>query len=430
MRTAGTQHQVNRRPGTFSVGAKTHEARQRASYGDRSPGRGALGAFECGVLEALYESRKGFQPAVITGISIGAVNAAILAGAGIEALGQAWRERFALHGPPPAPFVGMPTFHGPALASSPLGPLAALLQPVYEQLLPRLAQQHLSLLGNDGMYRIRPEYLFAGPAATLFTDSYYDTTPLRQTLQDIVNFERLNSDSEVVVTAVNVATGEVVNFASTRAIEERPVANDESPFANTGPLSLDHILASGSIPPSFPPTRVEGNSFWDGGLYTNTPLSEAINCLERCDGGSRDVEREVIFVELVPMSGNVPTNMQEVVSRLLNIIFSSKLALDRKLFKKVNAYIELAREVDQFLGDVTTDSPLKARAEAIRGLKGYQELMAHRRINAFTRVSIESHPELGNALDFSKETIERRIRAGYEEAKKQGIQTPSDVPVE
>jgi NTE family protein len=120
-------------------------------------GGGALGAFECGVLKALYECREGFRPAVITGISIGAVNAALLAGAGIEALDQAWRERFALRGPPPPPSAGIPTPYGPALVGSLPGPLAALWQPVYEQLLPRLGQQYLSILGNEGMYRVRPE---------------------------------------------------------------------------------------------------------------------------------------------------------------------------------------------------------------------------------------------------------------------------------
>jgi hypothetical protein len=113
-------------------------------------GGGALGAFECGVLRALYGHREDFRPAVITGISIGAVNAAILAGAGIEALERAWRDRFALRGPP--------------LPGSPLGPLAALWQPVYEQVLPRQAQQYLAFLGKEGMYRVRPEYLYAGPA--------------------------------------------------------------------------------------------------------------------------------------------------------------------------------------------------------------------------------------------------------------------------
>jgi predicted acylesterase/phospholipase RssA len=324
----------------------------------------------------------------------------------------------------------MPTPYGPPLPGSPLGPLAALWQPVYEQLLPHQAQQYLAFLGNEGMYRIRPEYLYAGPAATLFTDSFYDTTPLRQTLQEIVNFDRLNSDIRVVVTAVNVATGEVANFGNRRAIEERREGNTGSPFANAEGLSIGHILASDSIPPSFPPTRVEVGTFWDGGPYMNTPLSEAINCLERCDGGSMDVEREVVFVELVPMPGDVPTNMQEVVSRLLHILFSSKLVLDEKLFRKVNSFIDLARRLDSLLGEVPADSPLRKQVEEIRRHKGYRELTGHRRINAFTQVSLASHPDLANALDFSKATIEARIKAGYEDAIRQGIKTPRHVPAE
>ena len=98
----------------------------------------------------------------------------------------------------------------------------------------------------------------------------------------------------------------------------------------------------------------------------NTPLSAAINCPERCDHGGLDVEREVIVVELFPMPGDVPADIQEVVSRVFNIIFSSKLVLDEKLFAKVNAYIDLARRVDELLAKVPAGSPLRGEAEAIR----------------------------------------------------------------
>jgi predicted acylesterase/phospholipase RssA len=255
----------------------------------------------------------------------------------------------------------------------------------------------------------------------------YDTAPLRQTLQEVVDLDRLNRDSRVVVTAVNVATGEVANFGNARAIEEGRQASKQSPFPNAGGLSLDHVLASGSIPPSFPPTRVEGGSFWDGALYMNTPLSEAINCLERCDRGSLDVEREVIVVELYPMPGSLPANIQEVVSRFFSIIFSSKLVLDEELFGKVNAYIDLARRIDEFLGKVPKKSPLRAEAEAIRGHEGYVQLTGHRPINAFTKISLASHPELADASDFSKATIEARIKAGYEAAVRQEVGEPHPV---
>jgi NTE family protein len=387
-------------------------------------GGGALGAYEYGVLQALYETRgRDFKPAVITGISIGAVNAAILVGGGIDKLEEAWRNRFALPQAPHSPCAEIPPAYGqaiPSLIQQYLAAAGSLLAPV--------VQQHLSLFGNAGMYRPRPEYAIAGPAATLFTDSFYETTPLRQTLQDLVNLDQLNSESCVVVTAVNVATGEAANFGNTRGIKENRLEGGASPFTNSGSLTIDHIVASGSLPLSFPPTRVDGGCFWDGGLYLNTPLSVAINCLERCDDGSPDVEREMIVVELFPMAGAVPTNLREVVARLFNIIFSSKLLLDEKLFAQVNDYIDLTRDLDDLLRRVEQDPALKSRVDHIRRHEGYQRLKRHRRIDAFTKVPFTAHAGLANASDFSRASIEDRLKAGREEATKQGIGRPRYLP--
>jgi NTE family protein len=401
-------------------------------------GGGALGAYECGVLQALYETRgRDFKPAVITGISIGAVNAAILVGGSIDTLEEAWRKRFALPQAPHWPCVEIPPPYGQAIppliqqylaaAGSLRPPLPSLVESLWTQLLPPVVQQHLSLFGNAGMYRPRPEYAIAGPAA-LFTDSLYETTPLRQTLQDLVNLDRLNSDSCVVVTAVNVATGEAAYFGNTRGIKENRREGGESPFTNGGSLTIEHIVASGSLPPSFPATRVEGGCFWDGGLYLNTPLSVAINCLERCDDGSPDVEREVIVVELFPMAGEVPTSIREVVARFFNIIFSSKLVLDEKLFGQVNDSIDLTRHLDDLLGRVEQDPALKSRVDHIRRHDGYQRLKRHRSIDAFTKVPFTAPAGLANASDFSKASIENRLKAGREEAMRQEIGKPRYLP--
>jgi NTE family protein len=259
-------------------------------------GGGALGAYECGVLEALYKARKNFIPEVITGISIGAVNAAILAGAGIEALGDAWRKRFALleavpHSPlplvPPVPAFGQlipgGQFIPPILQQhlAALGvmltPLPPFLQPVLGQIIPQFIQQQLSAFGNESMYRVRPEYLYSGPLASMFTNSFCDTTPLRETLQEVVDLDNLNHYCQVAVTAVNVTTGQLANFGNTKSLEIKD--GQESLFTNQDRLSIDHILASGSLPPNFPATWVDGSSYWDGGLFSNTPLSVAISAV-------------------------------------------------------------------------------------------------------------------------------------------------------
>ena len=185
-----------------------------------------------------------------------------------------------------------------------LAPLPPLVQPVLAQFIPQFIQQHLSAMGNESMYRLRPEYLYSGPLASMFTNSFCDTTPLRETLREVVCLEQLNHYCQVAVTAVNVATGQLANFGNKIGLEvekkafkleteARPArsaktrtqeGSKESQFTNEERLTVDHILASGSLPPNFPATCVDGSSYWDGGLYSNTPLSVAINCLESyCD---------------------------------------------------------------------------------------------------------------------------------------------------
>jgi NTE family protein len=383
-------------------------------------GGGALGAYECGVLQALYETRgRDFKPAVITGISIGAVNAALLVGGGIDKLEEAWRKRFTLPQMPLSPGSEVPHACNQAIPAFIRQCLASA-----GSLLPQVVQQHLSLFGNPGMYHPRPEYAIAGPTAAFFTDSFYQITPLRQTLRDLVDLDRLNDDCCMVVTAVNVATGKAANFGNARGIKENRLEGGESPFANSGSLTIDHVIASGSLPPSFPPTQVDGGYFWDGGLHVNTPLSVAINCLERCDGGSSDVERELIVVELFPMAGEVPTSIREVVARFFNIVFSSKVELDEKLFAQVNDSIDLIHHLDELLRRGETDPALKGLVENIRRQAGYQRLKRHRRIDAFMKVPFTAHDRVANASDFSRATIEDRIKAGREEALRQEIGQP------
>ncbi|HET6515432.1 MAG TPA: patatin-like phospholipase family protein [Thermodesulfovibrionales bacterium] len=371
-------------------------------------GGGALGAYECGVMKELYESRgPNFKPDVITGISIGAINAAILAGSENPAatLEHVWREGFSL-----------------------LTPLPAFLEATYESLIPQKVQQYLSALGNESMYRLRPEYYCSPVFAPFFTSSIYDTSPLRATLETVVDLNRLNRDCQVVVTAVNVETGKAAIFGN------RLSMNGGVTFDNEDGLSIDHVIASGSLPPAFPMTEIKQNFYWDGGLHSNTPLSEAINCLERCKAGSLDVRRELIIVELVPMEGEKPGNIEEVMSRFFNIIFASKLNLDAKLFSQYSDFVDLAGHLDVLLRAIEADDDLRKKVDkalsssgssitvnAIRNHAGYKELMDHRRIDAFTYVPFTAGHALRNASDFSKGSIEARIEAGQQEARKQKI---------
>jgi NTE family protein len=336
-------------------------------------GGGALGAYEYGVVRALYEKRPRFVPAVITGVSIGAINAAILAGAKddpIQTLDTVWRRDF----------------------TEP-GCLPPLVEAWYDALVPSNLAVYASMTGNHGMYRIRPDYLVDPFHAT----SIYNLLPLRETLSRVIDLHRLNSNAvtRVSLEAVNVATSELVTFD------------------NRSGLSFEHIIASASLPPSFPMTRIGSDNFWDGGLISNTPLSSAINCLEELDADEPDVHRELIVVELFPRREKIPTDLLGVINRSVELRFINRLAMDKRLFAKVDSFIDLRRDIDDLLGQVGHIPT----ADKIRQSPGYKELAKHRKIDSFKVIRCQNLPaDRAYAGDFSRSTVELRIEAGYKDA--------------
>ena len=250
-------------------------------------GGGALGAYEYGVLKALYESRPGFRPVAVAGISIGAITAAVLGGAAgdpIHALDTLWRRKLTVASPVPAPWLPAPI------------------------------DRALATFGNPGMYQLQAG-LFTTP--WLLT-SIYDTAPLRETLAELVDPRRLDDDTtRVIVGAINVATGVMEYFRSRQP----------------GGLTFEHVAASGSLPPSFPMTPIGEHRYWDGGLFSNTPLGPAINALEQAAGGDRAVERELVVVELFPMRAAVPRTFTDVLQRMVQLQYTSRLTLDGELLR-------------------------------------------------------------------------------------------------
>lgn len=329
-------------------------------------GGGALGAYEFGVLRALYEQRPGFSPVAVAGVSIGAITAAVLGGAKgdpVAALDTLWRRKLTVAAPGPVP-----------------GPV----------------DRSLALFGNPGMYE--PQVgLWTTPWPLL--TSIYDTAPLRTTLGELVDPGRLNADApRVVVGATNVRSGEMEFF------------DRDSP----GGLTFEHVAASGSLPPSFPATPIGGEAYWDGGLFSNTPLKPAIDALERAAGGDRDVERELIVVELFPMRASVPRTMEEVVGRMVQLQYTSRLTLDAHFFDMISAVVDLVDRVDAAL---PADSPVRDDAT-------YHRVRAYRRIDHLNVVTSSLPPALSNASDFSRASVEARIQAGYDDAVAQGIGSP------
>lgn len=329
-------------------------------------GGGALGAYAYGVIKALYE-QPDFSLDIVTGVSIGAINAAVLIGAKddpLRALDELWRKRLAIQ--------------NGFFASS-------------------MSERYSSLLINPAMYRLRSSYIYAPLLAPFLETSIYEIAALRRTLGDLIDLNRLNRNAiHLVVSAVDIETGEVAYFENQSAV----------------PLSIEHIIASGSLAPGFPminikdPQTGEGRWYWDGGFSSNLPLAKAIDLLEQTDPDNPDVERELIVIELFPMQSKIPTNLIEVQDRVLQLIFSSKLILDEHLFAKINAFVDLIQQIDQTLPPEST----------LRQCPGYQELKRHKKIDSFLVITSTTPEATSGASDFSSAAIERRIAAGYQDA--------------
>jgi predicted acylesterase/phospholipase RssA len=313
-------------------------------------GGGAFGAFELGVARVLYAPDCRFAPDVIAGVSIGAIAAALLgrpAGGRtpLEALEEFWRE----------------------VTVSPL--------------LPAFAQPLASMFGAPNFYRPNP--------LALFSTSFYWTDPLRATLARLVDLERLadkTAKPRLVFTATNLARGVLEPFQS-----------DEMS------LTLDHVMASGSLPPSFPATEIGGVDYWDGGVFDNTPLGAVIDMLDGED-------RAILVINLFPKTMPAPANLADVGQHFLNLLFANKTEGDVRLMERFNAVARLMADIEAL-----------PEAEPVRALKSYQHLAAKpiRTVPTILQVTRSTPAEPMESSDFSHAGIDRRAAEGFEAAAKE-----------
>lgn len=238
-------------------------------------GGGALGSYQGGVYEALAGSE--YLPDWVAGISIGAINAALIAGNAperrVERLRQFWEE------------ITPPFWPGlPSLDLGDAGRQAGALRTL--------------LFGAPGFFHPQD------PAAWLRLpppNSVYDNSPLRSTLERLVDFDRINARTvRFSVGAVNVRTGNFAYFDNAQI-----------------PIRVEHVVASGALPISFPPVEIDGEFYWDGGLVSNTPLQYVLDSTPR-------VSRLSFQVDLFPARGLVPTTIQEAQEREKDIRYSSR----------------------------------------------------------------------------------------------------------
>lgn len=272
-------------------------------------GGGALGAYQAGVYEAL--DAVGIHPNWVAGISIGALNAAIIAGNPPERRVERLREFWHTICRPPLL---------PAWPTTPLDPGAWELP--WQNGLSGWAALRALVEGQPGFFLPRPFPLLPWRASPT-TASWYDTAPLKSTLERLVDFDRINHKTamRVSVGAVNIRTGNFVYFDNTE-----------------GPLRVEHFIASGSLPPGFPATEIDGEYYWDGGMVSNTPLYKVL-----ADASCRD---SLIFqVDLWSAQGQVPRDLAEVTSRAKDIQFSSRTRL-------ITEYMGLRQRQQRLLHDL------------------------------------------------------------------------------
>ena len=325
-------------------------------------GGGALGAYQAGVFEALCTVYR--EPTWVAGISIGAINAALISG-----------------NPPRLRVARLREFWELVSSAFPLtsaAPGALAREPFNDA----SAAQGM-LFGVPGFFAPRFPAAPFQPRGTMAAISYYDTAPLQQSLERLVDFDRINSDAvRLSVGAVNVRTG---NFEYFDSAKQR--------------IDVRHIMASGALPPGFPPVEIDGEHYWDGGLVSNTPLQYVLDQPgKRC--------RVVFQVDLFAALGALPTTIAEVTEREKDIRFSSRTRLNTTNELDLQVIAQAAKRLLDKLPPALRDDPdaralSRVRSESavdvvhlIYRSKHYE---SQSKDYEFSRLSMQEHWDAGHA---------------------------------
>ena len=318
-------------------------------------GGGALGAFECGVVRALEERE--IHPDIIAGVSMGAFNGAIIAGNprnASAALAAFWKD------------------------------LEVRTLPVPSESWRRMLSAWNSLIfGSPNFFRPL-WFTSAFGMPPLRWTSFYDLSPVKDLLAKYVDFGRLRSSPvRLLVSAVNVQTAALEFFDS--YIDD---------------LTPDHILASGSLPPGFPWTTINGSHYWDGGIVSNSPLEQVV---ERCGTAGK----RVFIVDLYPSRKRLPTDLVEVMVRRDEIVYSERIRSDVRTRELVRDFHKLVEEI---LGEVAPDKivQIKQRPRYIQLIGDIAPLT----ITRIIREAVEDEA-FSKDYDFSRGSIEQHKEEGY-----------------
>lgn len=302
-------------------------------------GGGALGAYQAGVFEGLQEADVPLNR--LAGISIGALNTAVVAGNAPEHRLDRLREFWETICQPNTPFMALP---------APLEQSIFDMSDATRQFLGHMNAGRAIFDGQNGFFQPRvPAPVFSFMHNDPSQASYYRIDALKDTLERLCDFDRVNAcELHVSVGAVNVRNG---NFAY---FDNREIR-----------LRAEHFIASGALPPAFPPVEIDGEYYWDGGLVSNTPLGHVLQ--------GRPMRDTLAFqVDLWSARGAAPTNMSEVHDRMQDIRYSSRTRFVTEHFRQSQQLRHLLwRMLQDIPEDVRTQADYARLAEEVSTAKCY-----------------------------------------------------------
>ncbi len=332
-------------------------------------GGGALGAYQAGVYEALAEAD--LHPDWIAGISIGAINGALIAGnapeARVDKLRAFWERVTA------KPYCDWSER------------LFQAKNDAARQWQNQISANLALVSGASGFFAPRFPVPWLHPPGSTEATSFYDTSNLRPTLEQLIDFDRINSDRmRLSVGAVNVRSGNFVYFDTT-----------------THTIGPEHIMASAALPPGFPAVEIEGEHYWDGGSVSNTPLQWIVD--------SRPGRDTLAFqVDLWNARGELPRAMAEVSTRQKEIQYSSRTRAGTDNFKYIQRMRRAMADLFEKLPEELQNGPEAQLLQAVADPKVYNIVHLIYRAKNY-----EGHSK---DYDFSRASMQEHWRAGYHDA--------------
>ena len=329
-------------------------------------GGGALGAYQAGVYQALHEAE--IEPDWVSGVSIGAINSALIAGNSrkqrLEKLRTFWER-----------ITDRKIWH-----YTPDGDLFRKAR--------NAASSWMTMMcGQPGFFSPRNPSPWLSLAGAQTATSYYDNTPLMETLDELVDFSLINEKTtRFSVGAVNVLTGNFVYFDNVHEV-----------------IGPEHIAASGALPPALPMVKIGTDHFWDGGIVSNTPLQHLLDQEDRLN--------TLIFqVDLFSARGVLPRDIQDVMARHKDIMYSSRTRYNTDVYRRIHTWkSKLYHVLKKLPDDQLSDEERKLKHE----LSDLPEIAILQLI--YQQKAYEGHAK---DYEFSGTSMREHWQSGYEDTRR------------